>query len=72
MLCFVYFIKKFSKKIKSVECVICLTNPPNVLFSQCGHICVCNKCGDILETERGRVKCPLCRQINRIYTSKKF
>ena len=58
--------KKFSKKIKSDECVICLSNPPNVLFCICGHLCVCNKCGDILETERGRAKCPLCREINRI------
>ena len=64
VLCVLY--KKFSKKIKSDECVICLSNPPNVLFSQCGHLCACNKCEDILETERGRAKCPLCRQINRI------
>ena len=24
---------------KEDECVICLTNPPNVLFCNCGHIC---------------------------------
>ena len=59
--------KKFSnKKIKSDECVICLSNPPNVLFCHCGHICVCNECENISETESGKVKCPLCRQVNRI------
>ena len=59
--------KKFSnKKFKSNECIICLSNPPNVLFCHCGHICVCNECENISETESGNVKCPLCRQVNRI------
>ena len=59
--------KKFSKKIfKEGKCIICLSNPPNVYFCHCGHICVCNECENISETERGRVKCPLCRQVNRI------
>ena len=64
VLCVLY--KKFSKQIKSDECVICLSNPPNILFSQCGHLCVCEECEDISETERGSVKCPLCRKTNRI------
>ena len=33
-----------NKSFKSNECVICLTNPPNVLFSNCGHICICIEC----------------------------
>ena len=64
VLCVLY--KKFSKHIKSDECVICLSKPPNILFCQCGHLCVCEKCENILEKERGRVKCPLCRKTNRI------
>ena len=29
---------------KEDECVICLTNPPNVLFCNCGHIAICTEC----------------------------
>ena len=29
---------------KENECVICLTNPPNVLFCNCGHIAICEEC----------------------------
>ena len=32
------------KSFKSNECVICLTNQPNVLFCNCGHIAVCEEC----------------------------
>ena len=31
---------------KSDECVICLTNPPNVLFCNCGHLCLCIECNE--------------------------
>ena len=33
-----------SLSFKSNECVICLTNPPNVLFCNCGHLCLCLEC----------------------------
>ena len=29
------------KIFKSHKCVICLSNPPNVLFCNCGHIPIC-------------------------------
>ena len=29
---------------KSNECVICLTNLPNVLFCNCGHLAICEEC----------------------------
>ena len=29
---------------KSDECVICLTNPPNVFFCNRGHLCMCEEC----------------------------
>ena len=32
------------KMFKSDECVICLTNPSNVLFCNCGHIAICTEC----------------------------
>ena len=35
------------KTYKTDECVICLENKNNVLFCNCGHICVCKKCIEI-------------------------
>ena len=51
-----------SQTFKSVECVICLTNPPNVLFCNCGHIAICSDCEKIEEFN----KCPICKTENEI------
>ena len=53
------------QSFKSNECVICLTNPPNVLFCNCGHLCLC------LECERNKIsnKCPICKTENTIIRS---
>ena len=32
------------KTFRNDECVICLTEPPNILFCECGHICICTRC----------------------------
>ena len=39
------------------ECLICVTNIPNILYSNCGHMCICNSC-DALEVIN---ICPMCR-----------
>ena len=51
-----------SLSFNSNECVICLTNPSNVLFCNCGHLCLC------LECERKKIsnKCPICKTENKI------
>ena len=36
-----------SKSFKSDECVIRLTEPLNVLFCNCGHLCLCAECSKI-------------------------
>ncbi|XP_052072509.1 mitochondrial ubiquitin ligase activator of nfkb 1-A-like [Mytilus californianus] len=41
------------------ECVICLTNPREVILLNCGHICVCIDCVQALPRP---MKCPVCRQ----------
>ena len=51
-----------SQSFKSEECVICLTNPPNVLFCNCGHLCLCSEC----EKLKNSNKCPICKIENRI------
>ena len=51
-----------SKCFKYEECLICATNPPNVLFCNCGHICYCSEC----EKLRKSNKCPICKNENKI------
>ena len=51
-----------SQSFKSNECVICLTNPPNVLFCNCGHLCLCSEC----ERKKKSNKCPICKTENTI------
>ena len=50
------------KTYKSDECVICLENKNNVLFCNCGHIWVCEKCIEI----KRLTKCPVCKTENTI------
>ena len=51
-----------SQTFKSEECIICLTNPPNVLFCNCGHLCYCSTC-EKLKTSNA---CPICKTKNEI------
>ncbi|OWF40960.1 mitochondrial ubiquitin ligase activator of nfkb 1-like [Mizuhopecten yessoensis] len=39
-------------------CVVCLTNPREVVLISCGHICLCLDCTDLLPTP---LLCPVCR-----------
>ena len=50
------------KTFKSDECVICLTNSPNVLFCNCGHLCLCEECEEV----KSLVVCPVCKTENTI------
>ena len=45
------------KSFKYDECIICLTNLPNVLFCNCGHIAICEECGKMKSLET----CPVCK-----------
>ena len=47
---------------KSEECVICLTNPPNVLFCNCGHLCICEEC----DKTKSLKNCPICKTESKI------
>ena len=49
------------KIFKEDKCVICLTNPSNILFCNCGHLCVCEECS---KTGEGLEKCPICNTEN--------
>ena len=53
------------RSTKENMCCVCLTKPPNVMFSNCGHLCLCEECNDRLNDnhnfEEGNLKCPMCR-----------
>ena len=53
---------------KSNECVICLTNQPNVLFCNCGHIAICEECDRVKSLEI----CPVCKTENTIKRTIKY
>ena len=44
------------QSFKSNECIIRLDNPPNVLFCNCGHMCICEECDRVKSLET----CPVC------------
>ena len=47
-----------SNAYKIDQCVICLTDPSNILYNPCLHFCVCSQC-DV----KGEFKnCPYCRE----------
>ena len=55
-------ILNIEKTFKSDECVICLTNPPNVLFCNCGHLCLCEECDKVKSLKI----CPVFKTENTI------
>ena len=50
------------KIFKSDECIICMTNKPNIIFCNCGHQCYCVKCYKIKTPST----CPICKTDNEI------
>ena len=55
-------IINLSQTFKTDECVICLTNPPHVLYCNCGHLCICKECDKIKTLS----SCPVCKTENKI------
>ena len=49
------------KTFKLEQCVICLEEKPKVLFCNCGHLCICEKC-----LVRRFDNCPVCKKKNTI------
>ena len=50
------------KCFKSDTCIICLSNHPDVLFCNCGHIPICVECSKI----KSFTECPICKTRNEI------
>ena len=44
----------------SKECTICMSEPSNVIIMPCGHMCVCQSCGEELKKSKHNM-CPVCR-----------
>ena len=45
------------KTFKSDQCIICLEEKPKVLFCNCGHLCICEKC-----LVHRHDDCPVCKK----------
>ena len=45
------------QSFRTDTCVICLMKEPNILFTDCRHICICLECEKIKPLN----KCPYCR-----------
>lgn len=43
----------------SQECIVCFTDPHEVVLVPCGHFCLCGGCAHQINEMNG--KCPLCR-----------
>ena len=54
------------KTYKEDQCVICFENNPNILFCNCGHLCLCEPCYNNFVMNEGNLSCPKCREINKI------
>ena len=39
-------------------CIICLSRPRDVVVLDCGHVCMCAHCAEVLPTPK---RCPVCR-----------
>ena len=50
------------KIFKSDECIICMDGKPNILFCNCGHLCICDKCYKLKTLST----CPICKTDNEI------
>ena len=48
------------KCFKQETCTICISSPPNVIFTDCLHICICSSCNTKL-SKTVLINCPLCR-----------
>ena len=50
------------KSTREDTCCVCLSKPSNVLFTNCGHLCICEECNNNLnDTAEDNIKCPMCR-----------
>jgi len=45
------------------NCVVCLTNPREVILLDCGHDCLCMDCMEQLTNK----SCPICRETYRSF-----
>ena len=49
--------KPIEESFRTDTCIICLDKEPNILFTDCNHICICLECVKIKSLDN----CPYCR-----------
>jgi len=45
------------------SCVVCLTSPREVILLDCGHVCLCMDCLEMMPSQT----CPICREQYRSF-----
>ena len=56
----VLFTQKDKKSQRGSECKVCQENEATLASPQCGHLCLCFKCGNAI-LQMDKVRCPMCR-----------
>jgi hypothetical protein len=51
-----------SAKSESKKCVVCMENDACRVFVPCGHVCLCNECGNMEGMRKCGFRCPECRR----------
>ena len=51
-----------NETFKIDECAVCMSNPPNVLFCNCGHLCICSGCFETIR--QVKTPCVVCKEEN--------
>jgi hypothetical protein len=52
----------------ATDCLFCMTNPANVIFSPCNHLCFCEDCFAKVKIDvaskgdDSEISCPVCRE----------
>ena len=53
-----------NKTFLTEECAICISKKPNVLFCNCGHLCICSDCFENIQ-QIEKTPCVVCKEENK-------
>ena len=53
-----------NKIFQSDDCAVCMSKIPNVLFCNCGHLCICSDCFQNIQ-QIEKTPCVICKTQNK-------
>jgi NAD-dependent SIR2 family protein deacetylase len=54
---------QLSGRLDTFSCSICLDALVQVYYRSCGHLVVCRKCHDEIQTSASANQCPMCQEV---------